>query len=148
MAERATVRLRRLLASRWLFPAAALALAALGLLELLVRSGMTDSGLAPIVVLLLCAPVAVARWRPLEAACAEGLVFLLGPSFEGGFPDSTLMAQVAVAYSCGAHASRRRCFCWRRRSRSASPTTCRSRSSSGRSRRCGWAARFSIATSW
>jgi signal transduction histidine kinase len=105
--ERATAGLRRLLTSRWFLPAAALALAALGLLELLLRPGMTDSPLAPVVVVLLCAPVAAARRHPVEAACAEGLVMLLSPSFEGGFPDSTLMAMVALAYSCGAYASRR-----------------------------------------
>ena len=68
MADAARARLRSLLGSPWLWPAMALALAAVGFLEMWLRPGVTDPVLVGLALILFCAPVAFAPRLPLAAA--------------------------------------------------------------------------------
>ena len=104
MPEATQATLRSLVTSQWAWPALALAITLAGLLELL-RPGVVDPARVGLVVILLCAPVAVANRLPLVAACAEALVIVAGRGTEGAFPETPLFAQAAIAYACGAYAS-------------------------------------------
>lgn len=106
MAERFP--LRRWATTRWFDPALAIAVTAISLVELWARPELTSSPLAAALVLLFGAPVAVRRTHPLAAACVAALALAAGSGIEGGFPPQAGVAVVLiVAYSCGAHASRR-----------------------------------------
>ena len=88
MPEATQATLRSLVTSQWAWPALALAITLAGLLELL-RPGVVDPARVGLVVILLCAPVAVANRLPLVAACAEALVMVAGPGPKG-FPETPL----------------------------------------------------------
>ena len=107
MVEFAAAGWRRLAATRWLYCAAAAAIAAGALLELLLVPGMSDDAIAPLIVLALCVPVTAARAYPVAAAVTEGLVLALSPTVTGDFPSLPLLAPAAVAYGCGTYATLR-----------------------------------------
>jgi signal transduction histidine kinase len=101
-------RVRLFLAQPRSDPAIAVALTTACLLELFTRSGMTNSPLAIIEIVLLCAPLTVLRSHPVIAACVASLVLLLGPSFDGRFPGFVpLLVECAFVYRCGTHAAPR-----------------------------------------
>ena len=96
------------MASRWLNIALALALTTVCLVELFATPEMTDSPLAPLVVILVGGSVAVRRVHPVAAALVDAAVLLASARFEGEFPPSTGAAVLfALSYSCGAHAALR-----------------------------------------
>jgi signal transduction histidine kinase len=96
------------MAGRWFDPALALALTAICLAELFARPELTGSLRAPVVVILLGAPVAVRRSHPVAAACAVAAVLAANPNFNGSLPGTSALPIMVLAYSSGAHAAPRR----------------------------------------
>jgi signal transduction histidine kinase len=100
--------LKRFHASRLFDPALAVALTAVCLIELSARSNLTSSPRAPVAIAVIGAAVAVRRAHPVVAASIQGVAFLATPDFDNHFLPDTVLAPVAVvAYSLGAHVSRR-----------------------------------------
>ena len=94
--------------TRWWDPALALALTSGCLVELFARPELqSDSLRASVALILAGAPIAVRRSHPVAAACAQAAVVVTTP-FDDRLPQSAEVLIAVVAYSCGAHASRRR----------------------------------------
>ena len=69
---------------------------------------MTDSPLAPVVVILVGGSIVLRRTHPVAAVAASAALLLTSTGFEGEFPPSTGAVVVfTLSYSCGAYASLR-----------------------------------------
>jgi len=96
-----------LMAARWFDPALAVLLSAVGVIDLLATQERSDSPLAAVGVVLFCAPIALRRRHPVAAACAQSGVLLVAASIDWVLPETLVVAVSVIAFSCGAHASRR-----------------------------------------
>lgn len=92
---------------RWRFELATVALTALSLLELWTTPGMTDAGFAPVGVVLLCLPLALAGRYPVAGALALAVLGAVVPQYNGDFPGFPAMVATALAFRCGAVLPRR-----------------------------------------
>ena len=109
VAERPAV--RRAVASSWFDRALAVTFALLSLVELIARPDEPGSALAAILVVLVCATLAVRRTHPVAAVCVSAAAQLAvsGADFAGdSAPASGTPVVFILAYSCGAHGPFRR----------------------------------------
>jgi signal transduction histidine kinase len=98
-------------AGSWFDRALAAAFAVISLVELFARPDMTDSVLAPLLVLLVCSTLAVRRSHAVAAVTVVAAALLAAgvADFAGDFPPATSVPVIFIlCYSCGAHEPRRR----------------------------------------
>jgi MYXO-CTERM domain-containing protein len=100
--------LSRIIPARWWDPALAVGLTTAALTEVVVRPATTDSWHAAAVVLALGALLLVRRRRAPEALWVAAAILVTYPHFDRHLPQSGTALIVALTYSCGAHAPRRR----------------------------------------